>query len=333
MAEQHLTDAQLHAYVMGTASSAEAASTELHLGACADCRRRLTQQLRPTDEEAIDSRPPPSLELPETAELSEIPSQISMVSVPHTIEAEDRPSVTSINTPDRRRAAPVPRRKRGRLASAMILLAIVVLICAAVYAVAIRPRARSVTLTRQAEETLEPVLDALRLPELQHTALRGTVPYVPGADAEVEQRLDDARHALDRAVGADSGNTDARSMLALVLLMKGETRAARMQYQEVEALLGASPATTLGLGVLDYMAGVVAEDPADQAYSFEQSETRFSAITLGDPGYPESIFNRCVVAAARGQHEQAARLRDVYAELQPDSPWNAWLEPVVPQQP
>ena len=327
MAEQHLTDAQLSAYVMGKASTAEAAATELHLGACGECRRRLTQQLRPPteDDEALDSRPPPSLELPETRELREIPSQVSMVSIPHTLEAEDRPSVTSINAPTRPRSAPVRRSSRGRWVAAVVLGGMAALIVVAVYTAAIRPHARSITQTRRAEETLRPVFQSLRLPDLQHTSLAGATPYVPGADTEVEARLTDARNALERAVSADGGNAEARSMLALVLLMQGETRSARMQYQEVEALLGSSSELKLGMGVLDYMAGVVAEDPKDQTYSFEQAEARFSTIRLGDPGYPESVYNRCIVAAALGEDEQAARLRDVYSELQPGSPGVAWL--------
>ena len=327
MAEQHLTDAQLSAYVMGKASSAEATRTELHLGACAECRRRLTQQLRPPTEEveAFDSRPPPSLELPETTELHEIPSQVSMVSIPHTLEAEDRPSVTSINAPARPLSAPVRTPRRGRWVAAVVLGTMAALIAVAVYAAAIRPHARSATLTRRAGETLQPVLQSLRLADLQHTALGGSTAYIPGADAEVEEHLADARNGLERAVSADGGNAEARSMLALVLLMQGETRSARMQYQEVEALQGSSSELKLGMGVLDYMAGVVAEDPKDQTYSFEQAEARFSAIKLGDPGYPESVYNRCVVAAALGQDERAARLHDVYSELQPGSPWVAWL--------
>jgi len=331
MTDRHLTDAELHDYVMGKASPDETARAELHLGGCTDCRRRLTGQFRPDDgtDEALDSRPPPSLELPETAELAEVPSQISMVSIPHTVEAEDRPSVTSISAPVSPGPAASPRTGRGRWFSAAVLGVVGLLVLAAIYVAAVRPQARSAALTRAAEQKLDPVLRSHRLPDLQHTALRGVNPYVPGADADVEERLSDARRGLERAINSDGGNVGARTLLALVLLMQGETRTARMQYQEVEALVGSAPETTLGMGVLDYMAGIVAEDPADRAYSFEQAEARFSAIKLGDPGYPESVYNRCVVAAAGGRHEQAVRLRDVYAELQPGSPWVAGLDQLV----
>ena len=329
MADEHIPAQKLHAYVMGQVSSAEAGEMEAHLGRCPECRQQLTSHLRPADAEPEDSRPPPSLELPETMELSDIPSQVSVSMVPHTIESYDRPSVTSISqSPMSHEAGPPRRGHRRTLLVVAVVLALGVLAAIAV-AVVLQPRVRAASLTRQAREALQPVVASQRLADLQHLALRGTAPYVPGADAQVEQRLTDAEEALLVVVDLDGSNTEARSMLALTRLMRGELAEARGHYLEIEALLGPTSDSQLGLGILDYLAGTVANDPADREYSFGQARERFSSLKLGDRGYSEAVYNRCVVALARGDLSEATRLQQVYSELQPDSPWAVELSDLV----
>ena len=96
---------------------------------------------------------------------------------------------------------------------------------------------------------------------------------------------------------------------------------------------GAVPETHLGLGILDYLAAGVAEDPTDRSYSLEQADLHFAAIKLGDPGYPEAIYNRAVVALARDDEDEARRLLSVYAELRPGSPWIAELQRMIEPEP
>ncbi len=329
MSDEHLDPATLQAYRMGQVSASEVQRIEAHLASCGACRKQLTATIRPAADVGVglEHRAPPSVEVPETYELREVPSQVSVMKVPHTVEAGDRPSVTSINTGMEPLARPAPPRRRrgGAIVAAVALMMLVVFSLAVIYVGFVRPHARSASQTRRAEALMQPVLQDQRLAELQHPALRGQRPYRPGADADIEQALAEAEALLERAVRADSGNVDARMQLALIQLMHGEAAAARGHYQEVEATLGPTPSTRIGLGVLDYLAGAVAPDDGDRQYALQQAAARFAEVRLGDPGYPESIYNRAVVAHALGDAAEAARLQGVFAELQPGSPWNEVL--------
>lgn len=324
MSSGHIDEQRLQAYVHGQASSAEAREVEAHLAECPTCRKRLTGRLRP-EESAGESKPPPSVELPETQEMKAIPSQVSVMMVPHTLEADDRPSVTSID-----HFGGPEVRQRGRRArwiamgTGVVLLGAILLVAG--YLLALRPKLHSASLTSEADEVLTLVFESQRLPQMQHPRLVGDTPYRPGGDPAVEALLDEAGALLKRAVDADPNNVDARRLMALTQLMHGDPRVARQQYQEVEAILGPTSYGHLGQGILDYMAGTVANDPADREYAYDQSATRFAAIKLGDPGYPQAVYNRCVVAHSGGDAEEARRLQQVYAELQPDSSWILVLE-------
>ncbi len=324
MSSEHIDEERLQAYIHGQASSTEAQEVEAHLAQCPTCRKRLTGRLRPEENEG-DSKAPPSVELPETQEMKAIPSQVSVMMVPHTLEAEDRPSVTSIDhfgDPEARQRGQRARWIAG--ATGVVLLCAILLVAG--YLLALRPKLHSASLAGDASEVLAAVFDSQRLPQMQHPRLLGDTPYRPGSDPDVEALLDEADALLERAVNADPDNVDARRLLALTQLMHGDPRVARQQYQEVEAILGPTAGGHLGQGILDYMAGTVANDPADAEYAFGQAATRFAAVKLGDPGYPQAVYNRCVVAHAQGDPAEARRLQQVYVELQPDSPWIAVLE-------
>jgi anti-sigma factor RsiW len=321
----HIDDERLQAYIHGQASTSEARVVESHLAECPTCRKRLTGRMRPETAHDEDSKPPPSVELPETQEMRAIPSQVSVMMVPHTVEDGAPPSVTSIDT----FGDPGRRQRRGRarwIALATCGLFGCALVLVTGYLLTVRPRLQSASLTEEARQTLAPVFESLRLERVQHPQLAGEVAYRPGADPAIEQRLDSADDLLRRAVDGDPHNVDARRLLALTQLMHGEPRVARLQYQEIEAILGPTADGHLGQGILDYMAGTVANDPADRTYAFEQAAAHFDAIKLGDPGYPHAVYNRCVVADARGDAEEARHLQQVYRELQPESSWNALLD-------
>lgn len=321
----HIDDERLLAYIHGQAPSSEAQAVESHLAECPTCRKRLTGRLRPETPDDGDSKPPPSVELPETQEMRAIPSQVSVMMVPHTIADGDRPSVTSIDT----FGDPGHRQRRGRarwIAVATLLVLGVSLVLIAGYLLGVRPRLQSASLTEDAREVLTPVFEGQRLLRMQHPQLVGTTAYRPGGDPAIEERLDAADDLLQRAVDGDPRNVDARRLFALTQLMHGEPRMARLQFQEIEAILGPTADGHLGQGILDYMAGTVANDPADRDYAFGQAAAHFNAIKLGDPGYPQAVYNRCVVAQARGDAEEARHLQQVYRELQPESPWNALLD-------
>ncbi len=329
-AETHVDPAILEAYARGDLPPGRAKEVEVHVGRCASCRDRLTEGLGSGEEGATGSIAPPSVEVPETAEVRAVPSQVSVMHVPQTLDGGGTPSHTSVTTgigPRRARSTPPRPRSAARLAlTSLLAVALVVSALAAVYLLAIHPRTRSGQLTDRAGEALGPVLARVRLADLQHPSLRGTDVYRPGSDPALEQSLLDAEDALRRAVDANGANWEARNLLALSNLMHGQLREARTHYQEVEATVGPRPETHLGLGILDYLAADVANDPADREYALAQADLHFRELALDDAGYAEALYDRAVVALARGDAEEAARLLDAYRVIQPGSPWIAELE-------
>lgn len=329
----HVDPTRLDAYARGELPPADAKAVERHVAGCGECRDRLTHGLGGAggDGAADERLEPPSMEVPETAQVRAVPSQVSVMYVPHTLDGDGKPSHTSVTTgigPSHRREARPRRRVRhlGKAAAGLLVLALLLVVVVAAYLVGIRPHARSTQLTRRAQNTLVPVLEASRLPELQHPALRGVRVYRPGDDPQLEATLTEAEDALQQAVDANGDNVDARRMLALAHLMHGEPRIARTQLLEVEATLGPGPETQLGLGILDYLAAEVANDPEDRAYALAQADGHFQEVTLGAPGYPAALYNRALVALSRQDPGEARRLLGVYAELQPGSPWTAELQ-------
>ncbi len=329
----HLDSDTLLRYAHGELSSAEAKEIERHLADCRTCRKTLSKALAPPPGAAdswagLQTGPPPTVELPETQEHREIPSQVSVMNIPQTIEQDSLPSHTSVVTgigptpePQTRARRKPPRKRRGRAGWIVALVLLVAVAGGAALALGVRPRARSAALTASAEESLGGVFAQARLVDLQHPALRGETAYRPGADPDLELRLTSAEELLGRAIDADPANADARQLLALTHLLHGEPRVARQQYLEIEALQGTTPAVHLGLGILDFLAAGVAEDPADRAYSLEQADGHFAAVQLADPGYAAAVYNRAVVARAQGDEDEARRLLSVYAEIMPGSPW------------
>lgn len=324
--KDHISPEKLQDYARGRLSTVASRIVEEHIAICADCRSALTRGL-PPQQTAVDDADahtaPPSSEIPQTAELREIPSEVSVMSVPHTVEGLDRPSQVSVTTG----IGPLnkPRRKSSRRSSRISKVVLAVLLLGAVGAAAfwfgVRPHARSQNLARQAGDILQPVVADIRLADLQHPTLTGTEPYLPGKDRELTETLARTEDMLRRAVDADAGNLEARLMLALNHLVQGDPRVSRAQYNEVMALGGPSARIHMGLGILDYMASHVANNPTDKAYALEQSDGHFDAIQLGDVGYSEAIYNRAVVSLARDDQDEARRLLQVYAEIKPKSPW------------
>lgn len=335
-ATTHVEPALLDEYARGDLGPAETRAVERHLAGCDDCRARLTEGLRAAEQDEGSSAAPPSVEVPETAEVMAVPSQVSVMHVPQTIEGDGAPSHTSVTTG----IGPRPPRKeptgRGRGIRRAIKIAVVIAILfsalAAAYVIGFRPRARSGQLTERAGEMLAPVLEHTRLPRLQHPHLQGSTVYRPGTDAVLDAALADAAAALSRAVEADGGNWEARARLGLTQLMRGETRESRAQFQEAEATAGPRPGTQLGLGILDYLAADVAGDEADRAYALDQADGHFQAVALGDPGYAEALYNRAAVSLARGDREQARQLLDAYRVVQPDSTWIPEMEELLDGQ-
>jgi Putative zinc-finger len=330
----HLDPDTLLRYAHGEMSSQEAKDIERHLADCKTCRKTLSKALAPPPG-AVDSYAglqhgsPPTMDLPETQEHREIPSQVSVMNIPQTVEQDHQPSHTSVvtgigPTPEpasRPRRKVRQKRRRSRVAWVIAFLVLLLLAAATTTVLGVRPKARSAVLTASAAETLRPVTDQARLAQLQHPALHGSTAYRPGDDPALELRLTEAEDELSRAVEANPANIQARQLLALTHLLHGDPRVARQQVLEVEALSGTIPEVHLGLGILDFLAAGVAEDPSDRAYSLEQADAHFAAITLGDPGYPESIYNRSVVASTAGDADEARRLLMVYVELRPGSSW------------
>ncbi len=322
---EHISPEKLQDYARGRLSTVASRIVEEHIAVCADCRAALTRGLpaQGTADEADEHTAPPSAEIPETAELREIPSEVSVMSVPHTVEGMDRPSQVSVTTG----IGPLnkPRRKPSRRSSkaGKIVLAVLLLSVMAGlgYWFGVRPHARSQTLARQAGDALQPVVASIRLADLQHPTLTGTEPYLPGKDQQLTETLARTEGMLARAVEADNGNLEARLMLALNHLVQGDPRVSRAQYNEVMALGGPSARIHMGLGILDYMASHVANNPTDKAYALKQADEHFAAIQLGDIGYSEAIYNRAVVALARDDAKEARRLLQVYTEIKPKSPW------------
>lgn len=333
--EPHLDPDTLLRFAHGEISSQDAKDIERHLADCKTCRKTLSKALAPPPGAAdsyagLQHGSPPSMDLPETQEHREIPSQVSVMNVPQTVEHTHQPSHTSVVTgigptpePASRRRRKERRIRRRRRRVGWIIALLVVMLAAAAFTTifGVRPKARSAALTAAAAETLGPVSNQARLTLLQHPALHGTTPYRPGDDPALELRLTEAEDDLSRAVEADPANMEARQLLALTHLLHGDPRVARQQFLEVEALRGTIPEVHLGLGILDFLAAGVAEDPSDRTYSLEQADAHFAAITLGEPGYPESIYNRSVVAHASGDADEARRLLAVYAELRPGTFW------------
>lgn len=328
-AAPHPPPPMLAAYARGDLTPADARLVEKHVAVCGDCRASLTDGYDRSDDKAKESLAPPSVEMPETAEVRAIPSQVSVMHVPHTLEGGGVPSRTSITTgigPRRGTAGGRPRGRRlGRWLAAGMVLGLGAAVLLAVVLFGVAPRVIAAQLTRQAETELAPLLQRSRLAELQHPALTGDEVFRPGGDAALGQALTSAAADLTRAVDASADRADARRLLALTHLLRGQVREARAHYLEVEAIVGPAPETQLGLGILDYLAAGVANDDADREYALEQADDHFRQLSVGDAGYAEALYNRAAVSAARGDREQARQLLDAYRVIQPDSPWVAEL--------
>ena len=239
----HPPENTLAAYARGELTPANARAVEDHVAACADCRAQLTRGYSRTSDGS--GAAPPSVEVPETAEVRAIPSQVSVMHVPQTLEGGGQPSQTSVTTgigPTRKTADSRPRRGGlGRWLAVGMALLLASATVIAVVLVGVLPRARAVQLTRRAEGELTPLLERTRLAELQHPALRGAQVFRPGSDAAVEQSLSAATDDLTRAVGASPERADTRRLLALTHLLRGEVRDARAHFLEAEAIAGAGP--------------------------------------------------------------------------------------------
>ncbi|MCK6526516.1 tetratricopeptide repeat protein [Myxococcota bacterium] len=138
-----------------------------------------------------------------------------------------------------------------------------------------------------------------------------------------------ALEALKRAVDQDPKNASAHLALAWLYLAHRQDADARFQILEAETY-GADPASVqLGRALIAFRTSLSARTPGDRDDSLAQADEHLSRVGPSDEGYREAVFDRVLVARARGHDDHARELATSYARLVPDDPLNADLEALL----